>query len=90
MKIIHVNQHVIRHNNKYGNTLPACRVQESKSGKARYCSEVVIDGPSRMVYRPNTPLSCGAKLWIETDAAVDLINEVQYSDIKEAMEEITT
>jgi hypothetical protein len=42
-----------------------------------------------MVYRPDTPLSCGAKLWIETDAEVDLINEVQYADIKEAMEEIT-
>jgi len=88
MKIIHVNQHVIRHNNKYNNTLPACRVQDSRSGKARYCGEVVINGPSRMVYRPDNPLSCGAKLWIETDSDVELINEVRYADIKEAMQEI--
>jgi hypothetical protein len=37
--------------------------------------EVVIHGPSRMVYRPTEPLKCGAKLWIETDSDVELINE---------------
>lgn len=86
MKIIHVNQFVIRHNKKYGNTLPACRVQEGK--ETRYCHEVKIKGPSQMVYRPDKPLACGAKLWIETDADVELVNECRYADIREAMEEI--
>lgn len=87
-KYIHVNQFVIRHNKKYGNTLPACRVQEG-SYKSRYCKEVLINGPSKLVYSPDDPLECGAKLWIETESNVDLVGEVQYSEIREAMEEIT-
>jgi hypothetical protein len=86
MKIIHVNNVVIRHNNKFGNRLPACRVQEGKT--TRYCKEVIIKGNSRMVYRPEKPLHCGAKLWIETDADVELVNEVSYSDIKSEMESL--
>jgi hypothetical protein len=84
-KIIHVNQHVIKHNLKYDVTLPPCRIQEGS--KSRYSREVVIDGPSRMVYHPDDPLSCGARLWIETEAEVELIDEVAYSDIREAMEQ---
>jgi len=83
-KIIHVNQHVIKHNLKYGADLPPCRVQSA--GKSQYCREVEIKGPSRMVYHPDDPLACGARLWIETEADVDLIGEVKYSDISTAME----
>lgn len=83
-KIIHVNQHVIRHNNKHETKLPPCRVQEGS--KSRYCREVEIQGPSRMVYNPDDPLACGARLWIETESDIDLIDEVEYSEIKEAME----
>ena len=86
LKIIHVNQFVIRHNKKYGNKLPPCRVQIGS--KSRYCKDVVINGPSKMVYRPNDPLSCGAKLWVETEASVTLIDEVLYSQIKEDMDAI--
>jgi hypothetical protein len=32
---------------------------------------VTINGPSRVVYRPDTPLSCGARLWVETEADVE-------------------
>lgn len=84
-KIIHVNQHVIRHNLKYGADLPPCRVQEGI--ESRYCREVQINGPSRMVYHPDEPLSCGARLWIETESPVVLVDEVEYSDIRVAMEE---
>jgi hypothetical protein len=38
--------------------------------------EVTINGPSRMVYRPDKPRPCGAKLWIETEAELELIGEV--------------
>ena len=40
-------------------------------GACRMCLvEVEIDGPTRVVYRPDRPLSCGAVLWVETNAPV--------------------
>ena len=70
-KIIHINRNIIQQNNKHGRSEPVCRVDEK--GKVLYCMELYIKGPSRMVYRPEKPRPCGAKLWIETDAEVDLI-----------------
>jgi hypothetical protein len=35
--------------------------------------EVDIKGTSKMVYRPDAPRPCGAKLWIETEAEVEMI-----------------
>ena len=71
MKIIHINRNIIQSNAKRGVEEPVCRVEEN--GKVQYCMEVDIKGPSRMVYRPDKPRPCGAKLWIETDADVELI-----------------
>jgi hypothetical protein len=31
---------------------------------------VFIQGSSRVIYSPDKPLSCGAKVWIETDSEV--------------------
>lgn len=33
--------------------------------------EVTIHGPSKLVYRPDQPLDCGAHVWIETQAEVE-------------------
>jgi len=42
-----------------------------KEGKSNtYCHGVSILGESIVVYRPEKPLSCGAKVWIETEAEV--------------------
>ena len=71
--IIHINRNIIQQNAKKDENKPVCRVQSGKS--VRYCMEVDIKGPSRMVYRPNNPRPCGAKLWIETDSDVELIGE---------------
>lgn len=71
MKIIHINRNIIQQNAKHGRENPVCRVEEN--GNVTYCMEVVINGPSRMVYRPSNPRPCGAKLWIETDSEVELI-----------------
>ena len=71
MKIIHINRNIIQHNAKYDKEEPVVRVEED--GKVLYCMEVDIKGPSRMVYRPDKPRTCGAKLWIETDAEVEMI-----------------
>lgn len=66
--IIHVNQHVIKSNSKTGERKPVLTIKTYKSNT--YANEVEIDGPSRIVYSPDKPLSCGAKVWIETEALV--------------------
>lgn len=66
--IIHVNQHVIRENARTGERNPTLTVKTYKSNE--YASEVQINGPSKVVYSPDKPLSCGAKVWIETHAEV--------------------
>jgi hypothetical protein len=66
--IIHVNQHVIKSNRKAGVQEPVLTVKTYKSN--RYASTVEILGPSKIVYSPNKPLSCGAHVWIETEAEV--------------------
>lgn len=71
MKIIHINRNIIQKNAKRGEQEPVVRVEEN--GVVKYCMEVDIKGPSRMVYRPSKPRPCGAKLWIETDAEVEMI-----------------
>ena len=69
-KRIHINQHVIRANKKNGTNDPAITVKTSKENI--YADRVEIDGPSSVVYSPDKPLSCGARVWIETDAPVTL------------------
>ena len=70
-KIIHINRNIIQANAKHGKADPVCRVEEN--GVVNYCMEVIIHGPSHMIYRPDKPRPCGAKLWIETDAEVTLV-----------------
>jgi len=62
---IHVNMHIIRANAKHGTDEPAITVKTYKDN--RRAREVSIDGPSKVVYRPEQPLSCGARVWIECD-----------------------
>jgi len=69
-KKIHVNQHTIKRNAKTGEREPVITVKTYKSND--YAHEVEILGPSRVVYRPDKPLPCGAKVWIETDAEVKI------------------
>lgn len=64
---IHVNQHNIKANAK-GARLPVITAKTYKSNTLGY--EAQINGPSRVVYSPDKPLSCGAKVWIETDSEV--------------------
>ena len=70
VKIIHINRNVIQANAKHGRADPVCRVEED--GAVNYAMEVEIMGPSRMIYAPDRPRPCGAKLWIETNAEVRL------------------
>ncbi len=68
---IHVNQHKIRANKKHGTNDPVITVKTSKSNT--YGHEVMIKGSSKVIYSPDKPLSCGAKVWIETESEVVVI-----------------
>ena len=67
-KVIHINQHKIKANIKKDKVDPVITVKTYKSND--YCHEAVIEGPCKVVYSPNKPLSCGARVWIETDSEV--------------------
>ena len=69
--IIHVNQHVIKANAKSGKQDPVLTIKTYKSNT--YAHEVLIKGDSKVVYAPDDPLSCGAKVWIETNAQVEVV-----------------
>ena len=71
IKKIHVNQHKIKSNAKHGKNEPVLTVKTYKSNT--YGHEVVIDGPCKVIYSPNKPLSCGAKVWIETKSGVTIL-----------------
>lgn len=62
--IIHVNQHVIRKNRTTGERNPTLTVKNRKTNT--YAHSVEIHGPSKVVYSPDKPLSCGAVCWVET------------------------
>jgi hypothetical protein len=70
IKRIHVNQHVIRRNKKTGERKPVITVKEGKSNT--YGHSVTVHGPSTVVYSPDKPLPCGAQVWVETTAEVDI------------------
>ena len=67
---IHVNQHKIRSNKKHNLNEPVITVKTSKSND--YGHEVEILGPSKIIYSPDKPLSCGARVWIETEGEVKI------------------
>ncbi len=69
--IIHVNQHVIKSNRKNGVEDAVLTVKTYKDN--RYAHEVEVLGPSKVVYSPDKPLSCGAHVWIETQGEVTII-----------------
>ena len=70
-KRIHINQHKIRSNKKNNLKEPVITVKTSKSND--YATEVEIKGPSKIIYSPDKPLPCGARVWIETEAEVNIV-----------------
>lgn len=65
---IHVNQHVIRKNKKTGEREPVLTVKRGRSNT--YCHSAHILGPSVVMYSPDCPLACGARVWVETRSPV--------------------
>jgi len=67
---IHVNQHVIKANAKNGENNPIFTIKQG--GKNTYAHNVKVKGEMELVYSPDKPLSCGAKVWIETKGDIKL------------------
>ena len=72
LKRIHVNQHVVKRNAKTGEREAPITIKAN--GTNVRCHAVVIDGPSAVVYSPDKPLQCGARLWVETRAELVIKN----------------
>ena len=58
----------LRRENKKGERTPPLIARNYKG--ARHANEIVVNGPCRIVYSPDKPLECGARVWIETEAEV--------------------
>ena len=71
----HINQHHIKANAK-GSDLPVITVKDYKQNrKANHAAVVDSEGRPlvKVIYSPDNPLPCGAKVWIETDLEVTVI-----------------
>tara|TARA_X000001388_G_scaffold21957_1_gene14945 strand:- start:182 stop:445 length:264 start_codon:yes stop_codon:yes gene_type:complete len=77
-KYIHVNQHKIRANKKNGTNEPVITVKQGRTNT--YCHEVKITGEVTVKYGGNDKplLPCGARVVIETDGFVEILNPQKY------------
>jgi hypothetical protein len=73
---IHVNQHAIKRNTKKrqdgitNDDEPVLTVKSYKDNKK--CNRVKFDS-GEVVYSPDNPLPCGARVWVETDQPVQIL-----------------
>ncbi|MDJ0730632.1 MAG: hypothetical protein QNJ33_11640 [Crocosphaera sp.] len=84
--VIHVNRHkidnnrhlmekypdLVKNNQDISNLAPVLSVKLRQTN--HYGHEMQVNGPCWVVYRPDCPRGCGATVWIETFASVDVIN----------------
>ena len=71
---IHVNQHVIKANAKNGESNPIFTIKQG--GSNTYAFNVKVKGEMELVYSPDKPLSCGAKVWIETKGDIEVDGKI--------------
>lgn len=76
--IIHVNQHVIKSNNHNNENEPVLTCKTYKSNE--YAHQAIIydkddNEVCRIVYSKDKPLSCGARVWLQTNNRVELIKD---------------
>lgn len=75
--IVHVNQHVIKSNNKtirenpdnWLNLIqPPLTIKSGKMNTYGDRADIIVNGEvvATIVHSPDKPLSCGARVWIET------------------------
>jgi|TARA_R110000824_G_scaffold273754_1_gene462396 hypothetical protein len=78
--IVHVNQHKIRANNNKDlcDLEPVLTVKTYKSNDYAYQAIIKDDNGeevARVVYSPHKPLSCGARVWVETQNEVEVLHD---------------
>ena len=71
-KRIHVNRQTLARNHKMGEEEPPIGIEEV-GRKKRYAHHGKINGPRLVRYSEEKPLSCGARVWIETYASLTTI-----------------
>ena len=73
VKRIHVDKKIIGANLKHGTNDPALTVQTSAGSLKGRQVDIIVDGKvvASLVY-PEKPLSCGARVWIETTEEVHI------------------
>lgn len=70
IKRIHVNQHVIKANKKNGINDPVLTIKTTSDNiKANH---IMIGDNVRLCYAPESPLACGATIWIETTEQISI------------------
>ena len=79
--IIHVNRQHIAMNANDGGNRPVYTIKEGRV--TRYAREVSILGHSKMVY-DGQQLGCGARAWVETDGPLELIDEMTFTEARDA------
>ena len=78
--IVHVNQHKIRANSKRDlcDLEPVLTVKTYRSNDYAYQAIIKDDSGkevARVIYSPHNPLSCGARVWIETQNEVEVLQD---------------
>lgn len=73
---IHVNQAVLKRNQKTGERKPCITVKTSKDNRYGH-RFAILDAAGKsiaeIIYSPDKPLSCGARCWLETKNKVKRI-----------------
>ena len=69
---VHVNTHKIKHNHNHQDRQPVIAVKKGNSNL--YGKEILIPGGCRIIYSPDNPLNCGARVWIESLYEVQIIS----------------
>ena len=70
--IVHVNSHKIKHNRNHQDRQPV--ITAKKGSRNIYGHRVEIPGGCQVVYSPDRPRPCGAKVWIESLYDVKVIS----------------
>jgi hypothetical protein len=71
IKRIHVDRHVLARNKKHNENERAITVQTSKGPLKGH--RVIIYGTSDVIQNEEQPLSCGARVWVETKSEVEVL-----------------
>jgi len=70
IKRIHVNQHIIKANRNNGSNDAVLTIKTTSDNiKANH---IMIGDNVRLCYAPESPLACGATIWIETTEEINI------------------